>query len=356
MSLPGFKEALTPEGIRRGAWLLFGDLVAIDHEPARQWVALDQIEKRAAELTPDWFAECGGVAEAIAALLATPPAPPAHVREAALKALRAIPAALVRAYRGAFHHLTPEHHAALAAAFEALQEHGVDSLLNGLAEEADWEIRKPFLGLLAARRKAAVPALVRRLSDPSWYLVRNILLVLGEIADPSTIPAIAPALKHAEPRVRRDAAAALGKIGGPRAFALLKECLDDAEVYEVAMRSLASIDRRRTVGTFLDMTERVDLFGRGPKRLKEAILTLGALGGNESVPRLKSILLRRLWLPPSAGDGLRIAAARALEKIGTTTALGAVQEGTRLWRWPVRAVCAEIVGQRSAGGARPTPA
>ena len=355
MSLPGFREALTPEGIHRSAWLLFGDLVAIDREPARQWVALDQIDRRVCDLAPDWFGECGGVADAVGALLDSQPAPPSHVREAALKALGAIPAALVRSYRDSFHHLTPDHHTALAGAFEALQEHGVDSLLYGLAEEEDWEIRKPFLGLLAARKKAAVPALVRRLSDPSWYLVRNILLVLGDIADPSTIPAIAPALKHPEPRVRRDAAAALGRIGGPRAFALLKDCLDDAEVYEVAMRSLAAIDRRRTIGTFLDMTERVDLFGRGAKRLKEAILTLGTLGGNESVPRLKAILMRGLWLPPSAGDTLRIAAARALEKIGTTTALGAVQQGTRLWRGPVRAVCAEIVGQRASTGAAQAP-
>src|SRR3989454_4301610 len=225
MSLPGFVEALTPEGIRRSAWLLFGDLVAIDQEPARQWVALDQIERRAADLTPDWFAGCGGVAEAIRGLLASQPAAPSHVREAALKALRAIPAALVRSYRRSFHHLSPDHQTALAGAFEALAEHGVDSLLNGLAEEADWEIRKPFLGLLAARKKTAVPALLRRLSDPSWYLVRNILLVLGDIADPSTIPAIAAALKHAEPRVRRDAAAALGKIGGPPALAPFKGCL-----------------------------------------------------------------------------------------------------------------------------------
>lgn len=354
MSLPEFVESLTPEGIKRRAWLLFSDLVALDHEPARQWVALDQIEKRAAGLTPDWFAECGGVAESVLALLRSESAPPSHVREAALKALRATADALVRCYRKSFHHLTPEHHAALAGAFEVLGEYCVESLLGGLAEEEDWEIRKPFLGFLSARKKAALPALVQRLSDPSWYLVRNILLILGEIADPSTVASVAPALRHAEPRVRRDAAAALGKIGGPRAFALLKDCLSDPETHEVALRSLASIDRRRTIGAFLEMTERVDLFGRGRQRLKEAIATLGALGGNESVPRLRAILMRGMWLPPSAGDTVRIAAARALEKIGTSTALGAVQEGSRLWRGAVRGVCAEIVGQRSIGSAGPS--
>lgn len=350
MALPEVIEALTPEGIRRRAWLLFGDLVAVDHEPARQWVALDQIEKRAPGLTPDWFVECAGVAEAVLPLLAAGGASQPHVKEAAQKAIRATSEALVRCYRKSFHQLKPEHHAALTAAFEAMSEHCVESLLLGLAEEEDWEIRKPFLGFLAARQKAAVPALVRRLSDPSWYLVRNILLILGEIADPSTIVAIAPCLKHAEPRVRRDAATALGKIGGSRAFAMLRECLDDPEVHEVALRSLATIDRRRTIGAFLEMTERVDLFGRGNQRLKEAIATLGALGGNESVPALRAILMRGMWLPPWAGDTVRVAAARALEKIGTSTALTAIQEGARLWRGPVRGICAEIIGQRSMGG------
>src|SRR4029077_1380613 len=212
---------------------------------------------------------------------------------------------------------------------EALGEHSVPCLLNGLALEEDWEVRRTFIAFLQARGKVAVPALVRRLADPSWYLVRNILIVLGEIADPATIPAIAPALKHTEPRVRRDAAAALGKSGGPRAFALLRECLEDPEVYEVAMRSLATIDRRRTIGTFLEMTEKVDRFGRGHGRLKEALSTLGALGGNEAVPRLRSILMRGFWLPFAAGDALRIAAARALERIGTDQARSALADGAR---------------------------
>jgi hypothetical protein len=350
MALPEVVEALTPEGIRRRAWLLFGDLVAVDHEPARLWVALDQIEKRAPGLTPDWFVECASVAEAVLPMLAAGNGSQPHVREAAQKAIRATAEALVRCYRKSFHQLKPEHHTALTAAFEAMGEHCVESLLLGLAEEEDWEIRKPFLRFLAARQKAAVPALVKRLSDPSWYLVRNILLILGEIADPSTIPAIAACLKHAEPRVRRDAVAALGKIGGSRAFALLRECLDDPEVHEVALRSLAAIDRRRTIGAFLEMTERVDLFGRGNQRLKEAIATLGSLGGNESVPALRAILMRGMWLPPWAGDTVRVAAARALEKIGTTTALTAIEEGARLWRGPVRGACAEIIGQRSMGG------
>lgn len=348
---PGFQDSLTPEGISMRAWMQYGDLLAIDEEPARQWMALDQIARRASGIRPEWFGGCGEAAAQVRARLEAAPAPQPHVREAASKALRSISENLLKAYRTSFHQLTAAHREAFARALDGLGGLCVEDLLLALATEEDWEIRKTFIPFLAARGRAALPALLGRLADPSWYVVRNILIVLGEIADPSTIPAIAPCLKHAEPRVRRDAAAALGKVGGPRAFALLSACLDDPEVAEVAMRALAAIDRPRTVGTFLQRTARPNAFGRGQKQLKEAIAFLGVLGASESVPHLEAILRRRFWIPPSAGDPVRIAAARALEKIGTAAALRAVEQGARAWRWPVRTACEEIVGGRRAGGA-----
>ncbi|HEU4402794.1 MAG TPA: HEAT repeat domain-containing protein [Candidatus Polarisedimenticolia bacterium] len=345
--LPGFMESLSEEGIRRQAWLLFADLLEIETVPARQWVALDQIEKRAARMRPAWFLHAGEVAGTVRSLLERRPGPEPHVREAGVKALQAVAANLTGSYRQHFHATTPPQREALVKSFDALGPYALDPLLAGLEHEQDWEIRRTFLTFLAARGKEAVPLLVRRLSDRSWYLVRNLLLVLGEIADPSTVPAIATALKHPEPRVRRDAVAALEKIGGARAFTLVRECLGDPEVAEVATRCLAVIDRPRTVAAFLEMTGPLDLLGRGNARLREAINALGALGASESVPRLQEILMRGLWFPPSAGDGVRIAAARALEKIGTAAALRAVARGARVWRSPVRATCSEIVGGRA---------
>jgi HEAT repeat protein len=344
--LPGFQDSLSEAGIRRRAWAMFADLLLVDAEPARQWVSLDQIGKRAEGLSPAWFPECVEVAGAVRAVLQSEPAPAPHVREAAAQALQAVADNLVRASRQQFHGATQAQREALAASFEALGPHGVEPLLRGLEGEEDWEVRKVLMGLLSSRGREAVPVLLRRLADPSWYLVRNVLVILGEIADPATVPAIAPCLTHREARVRRDAVAALGKIGGPRAFALVRGCLGDPEVAEVATRCLAGIDRQRTIAAFMEMTGEVDLLGRRNARLREAITALGALGAHESIPRLQAILLRGLWLPPSAGDLVRIAAARALGKIGTTAALQAVARGTRLWRRPVRAVCSEIVGGR----------
>jgi hypothetical protein len=342
LAMEGVREALSPAGIARRVWVLYGDLLEVDREAARLWVALDQIEKRLGAMTPDWFADSAAVARSIRAILSPPPPP--HVSEAAGRALDGIAARVVACYRAGFHGMRPEHQQGFTAALEELGASCVEPLLAALAGEEDWEIRRRLVAFLASRGRAAVPALLRRMADRSWYVVRNIVLILGEIADPQTIPAVAAALEHAEPRVRREAATALGRIGGPRAFAILQEALDDAEIGDVVTRALAAIDRGRTVGAFLTRTERVGPFVRGGQQVRDAIAALGDLGSNESVPRLASILMRGFWLPPSAGDPLRIAAARALSKIGTVAALAAVEKGARVWRRPVRSACADLLG------------
>jgi HEAT repeat protein len=346
LSVAAVSEAMTPAGVAQRAWALFGDLLEVDREPARQWVALDQVEKRLAGMTPAWFGDCSRVVRSIRAVLDPPPPP--HVAEAAQRALQAIGTRIVACLREAFHGLAAERHQEFNAALEEIGPPCVEPLLAALAAEEDWEIRRRLVGFLASRGRAAVPALLRRLAGASWYVVRNIVLILGEIADPQTIPAVAAALQHADARVRREAAAALGKIGGPRAFDLVRNALDDPEIGEVAMRALAAIDRPRTVGAFLERTDHVSAFGRGERQVRDAILALGELAASESVPRLESILMRRFWVPPWAGDALRIAAARALHRIGTVAALAAVEKGARLWRRPVQIACAGILGGRPA--------
>ena len=343
-ALPGFMEALTKEGTGRRAWQILADLVQLDSTSPHVCGTLCQIEKGADGIDFNWYSASAEVTTTVRHLIDS--APPPRVREASLKTLNAICARVIASYPSGFHDMNAGHHEALARIFEALGPYGVEPLIVGLRQEEDWEIRKTFIALLAARGRQAVEVLQRHLDDPSWYVVRNMLLALGEVGDPSAVPAIGSCLKHPEPRVRREAVSALGRIGGPRAFPLVVVCMDDPEIAETAARCLAAINRPRTVSTLLQMTDRVSLFGRRSGRLKEAIKTLGALRAPESIPRLQTILMRNLWIPPSSGDSVRIAAALALEKIGTPDARRVVERGVRLWRHSVRSACATIVEGR----------
>ncbi|MFQ5876565.1 MAG: HEAT repeat domain-containing protein [Acidobacteriota bacterium] len=339
--LPEFADAFTAEGTSRCAWLLLPDLALLVPAVSEARQLLEESGTRAAAIDPGWYETAAGVCGSVRAVLDARPVP--ELQESGLRALRTISERVLASHRECFHRLTEAQREALDGVFEALGSHGVDPLLTSLQREEDWEIRRSLIAMLVARGRESVPVLVRHLSDPSWFLLRNILLVLGEVGDPSAVSDIARTLRHPEPRVRKEAITALGRIGGPRAFGLVRGCLWDPEVAEVAARALSAINRPRAITAILGMTDRVHLLGGRNEALRYAILALGDLGVREAVPRLEAILMRGFWVPPSSGDEVRVAASLALARIGTPEAIQALRRGSRVHRRPIRDACSAIL-------------
>ena len=342
--LPEFQDALTEAGDSRSAWLIFSEMLQVETEPAVLCEVLGEIERRAAGIDPGWYAVAGEVSSTVRDRLGSWSLP--DVQNAGTATLRRIAGSLIGTLPASFHRLTEADRDALERTAKTLGAFVADPLLAALEKEEDWEIRKTLIRFLVAQGREVIPTLVKRLADPSWFLVRNILVVLGEVGDPSVLPMISGTLRHPEPRVRKEAVTALGKIGGIRAFGLVSEALEDPEVAEVAIRALGAINHGRAVAIFLQRAGSIHVLGRRNKAIRDAINALGELRAREAVPRLRSILARGFWLPPASGDPLRIAAAHALDRIGTPEALQAVTRGARLGRRPVRETCAAILERR----------
>jgi len=218
-------------------------------------------------------------------------------------------------------------------------------------------VRKGLLTALSAVGRPAVPLLLKRLTDPSWYLVRNALLLLGEIGGQSLVEPVAALLQHEEPRVRREAAGALGKIGGPRAVAHLRRAILDTEAGNVAARVLGEIDRENTVTMFTKRLHRAGLLVLDDGPVQEAITVLGEMEAAEAVPALSRVLGRGFWIPMGRGDRVRSHAAQALRRIGTPEAMEAIRKASRSSRRVVRDTCESLFrggATTPAGDAPPT--
>lgn len=78
--------------------------------------------------------------------------------------------------------------------------------------------RKLCLLLTSVCKKlGSVQPLVPALADPDWFLVRNVVMILGDANLPDTARLLAPALLHEHPKVREAAVRSLGKAGGVEA-------------------------------------------------------------------------------------------------------------------------------------------
>jgi hypothetical protein len=94
-------------------------------------------------------------------------------------------------------------------------EVSADALLDRLLMEEGAARRKALLSLVVRLGSAAVPPILARLDGSPWFCVRNLCLLLGEIGDPAGVPALVRMLSHGETKVRREAVQSLGKIGTP---------------------------------------------------------------------------------------------------------------------------------------------
>src|SRR5256712_502295 len=119
----------------------------------------------------------------------------------------------------------------LRQALAAVPEDAVPVLLELLADEARLHERRQLVTLLAVLARNQPGLLAAHLTDPRWYVARNVVTALAEMGTPALVPYTKTALQHEDLRVRKEAIAALGMLGTPEARAALTDALrhPDAE-------------------------------------------------------------------------------------------------------------------------------
>ena len=98
-----------------------------------------------------------------------------------------------------------------------------------LAEEASLSIRRFYIDLLIKMGEGVRNAALLRLRDKRWYFVRNLILVLRHLDDPSILPAIKKMRGHRHPRVREEVFRTLSYFQDPDAEQMLLEDLSSQE-------------------------------------------------------------------------------------------------------------------------------
>ncbi len=133
-----------------------------------------------------------------------------------------------------------------------LGERIVPSVLHRLTTEDDLAVRKRLLEMVVIIGPAAAPGLRSLLSHARWYVVRNAVHLLREVAPRDHTDAVARLTSHAERRVASEAVAYLLDAHDQRGLDGLRALLarDDDAAFQDAL-SLAARRRRHEVGVML---------------------------------------------------------------------------------------------------------
>jgi hypothetical protein len=226
-----------------------------------------------------------------------------------------------------------------------LGDPAVDWLSLVLAESQSRRNRRLVAEAIAALCKDRPERLAPWITDPRWFVVRNVVHILGWIAGPKIVPLLQVALRNPDPRVRLEVVQALGQVEPRLARPLLLRLLDgaDTRMFCVVLHQLSAQRdpglARLMVGFLQDPS-----FETRPQDERHAVYSaLAAVGGDEVVTDLENEVHRGNWFSRGA-EAHRQSVARILARIGTPSARAALERGVQSRRAPVRKACEDAMG------------
>ena len=190
--------------------------------------------------------------------------------------------------------------------------------------------------LIAACRNDVEP-LLARLSDPRWYVIRNVVYVLGRIAHQGVERALDRALHHEDVRVRKEAVRALGNIESPTARAYLVSAFKDADAGVRIQAAMTLAERRddRSAQSLLGAIHATEFQRRDLRERQAFYEALGRSGSDAIVAKLEPLLTQG-GLFKRGDEDERYHAALALVWLGTPKAIAILDRECKSKRDPVR--------------------
>ncbi len=226
---------------------------------------------------------------------------------------------------------------------------GVETLLDLLAESQDRRTRKIICNILAFMAPRNLQEIAWRLSDERWYVVRNIVSVLGMSGSRHAAGFVKQASSHPSVKVRRECVKAFEALPAAGTYAALLELLsdDDSGVRTKAAKALA----RKFFGTagLFGVLEKIASGSGFPVRpfeeKREFLEVYGLLGGERSFPLLKDAFSRRLMVWHDQ-DELRAASAFGLAHVPLAEAAILLERGARSRTGLLRESCLAAIEMR----------
>lgn len=228
---------------------------------------------------------------------------------------------------------------------------GAGAICDLLGQVNHMKHRRALCEALAISCKDDVDVLISRLGDPRWYVIRNVVYVLGRIAHQGVERALDRALHHEDVRVRKEAVRALGNIESPTSRAFLVSAFRDPDAGVRVQAALTLAQRRddRAAQSLWSAIGSPEFARRDQGERKVFFEAIGKCGSDSFVPRLTEMLTKG-GLFRGQNEEERMNAALALAWLGTAKAIEVLNRELTSKREPVRkAVEAALETVRNAG-------
>ena len=204
----------------------------------------------------------------------------------------------------------------------------VPHLVDMLGELENFATRSMVCTVLENWGEKSIELLSKGVYDRRWYVVRNIVGVLGRIGSPLAIPYLRRTIGHEDLRVRKQTLEALSKIKGEEVNSILLSILEDPEekLRVRAARFLGERPCQEVVDYVSNLVTRKDFRDKSQEEKKILLETLAHTGKDEAVNLFKKMVLKKTWFKKEKQKESSYLALKALASVNTSLCLEALKE------------------------------
>lgn len=193
----------------------------------------------------------------------------------------------------------------------------VSPMLEQLADETDMAARKALIDLLSRMAIQFIAEFGAYVSDSRWFVVRNVVTILGATKSSAALPYLERTVRHPEPRVRREVLRALSGLNDRMAHQMLISMLDDddAQNVQLAARYLGAAQVESAIPPLEQVARGEGRGNRDSGPRVEAIEALGRIRSRAALPTLEALAGKRSILGAAKAREIRAAAESAIARI-----------------------------------------
>ncbi len=221
-------------------------------------------------------------------------------------------------------------------------------LLRVMAESRQQRVRRAMITAGAELLRSEPERLAPWLGDPRWYVVRNVVGILGRIGGAEVSGLLRVASMHGEFRVRREVIAALTQVPPAEARPILLAMVrsDDPRTVCAVLHRFATGPDPRLARLLTEDLTAAGFPTRTAEEQRAILSALAATGGDDVLPVLENELARGGWF--GGNETHRAAIARCIARIGTPSARAVLEDGARSRNPGVRRACESVLRPEAA--------
>ncbi|WP_447980664.1 HEAT repeat domain-containing protein [Candidatus Nitrospira bockiana] len=204
--------------------------------------------------------------------------------------------------------------------------------------------------VLATHAKANPLVLVKGLNDSRWYVVRNLVYIMGKVGGEHLLKHLEPLVRHPDTRVRKEvlrtmkAVSPSGKVDPFVAF------LNDPEesVRLSALKIVSAGEYKTAFKTWVPIVTSPSFADRSVSEKRALFHAMRLASGDENVPYWRQLVTRRAWRNRKLHEETAVLAAEALGALGTADAVEALRAGRKRFNRAIRRACETALGAAAA--------